>query len=291
MLLIINISSTTVSAAIVERGDVLMSRSYAMAYDEINFSRLIDQLALDFPGPTVVAIATTGYVDKGKVRSVTFNIIPFWDGFDLERLICSRFNCPSVLLNDAQAAAWGEYVIRKNSDPIHHPGNLLFIDLSSGVGGGLILDHRLRTGPHGLAGHIGHTGIRFSPTDNFERCSCGRDGCLEMVASGTALARQASYFFHRPMSVADLFEKANTDEIAEAIISNAALAVAEAIAGVHMIADLTEVVIGGSVGLAEGMLSRVQTSLKTLGVCSSPKITRAILVTDTGFCGMLDWVV
>jgi N-acylmannosamine kinase len=290
MLLALDIGGTKLAAAWVEAGVIVERRQCAMAYDEAGFKRAIDSLVKGWPAPQQVAVATTGYIDEGRVRSVNLDIIPFWNGFALGDVLRQRFLCDIRLINDAQAAAWGEYLIRQKTEALHHPANLLFITLSTGVGGGLVLDHQLRIGPHGLAGHVGHAGVRLKPLDDVPRCGCGRHGCLEMIASGTSLARQASAIFRRPLNSAELFLLAHQGDVqAESIINHAAIAVAEAIGGFHMIVDLSEVVIGGSVGLAAGMLARIRVALENMRLPSAPLLSAAMLGADAGLSGVIAW--
>ena len=285
MLLAIDIGGTKVAAARVENGVIIERRQHPMAYDESGFASVIDILAGGWPAPARVSACTTGYIDGGRVRSVNRDIIKFWDGFGLADLLQARFDCPVTLINDGQAAAWGEYLTRQAGQA--HPANLLFITLSTGVGGGLVLDHQLRVGPHGLAGHIGHAGVRLAAVDGVTMCGCGRVGCLEVIASGTSLARQATAMFGTVMTSAELFALAATDDRAELIVANAAHAVAEAISAFHMVIDLQEVVIGGSVGLADGMLDRIRAALDGMPLRAAPQLSAAGQGGDAGLNGVI----
>lgn len=285
MLLAIDIGGTKVACARVEDGVIVERRQHPMAADESGFAALVDALVAGWPAPKRVRVCTTGYIDGGRVRSVNRDIIKFWDGFALADLLRSRFDCPVTLINDGQAAAWGEYLVRRPEQG--HPANLLFITLSTGVGGGLVLDHRLRVGPHGLAAHVGHAGVRLAALDGVTTCGCGRQGCLETIASGTSLARQAGSLFGRPMDSAALFAIAATDARADSIVAHAAQAVAEAIGSFHMILDLQEVVIGGSVGLADGMLGRIRSALQALPLRATPLLSAARQRGDAGLSGVI----
>ena len=285
MLLAIDIGGTKVAAARVENGVIIERRQHPMAYDESGFAMLIDALAAGWPAPARVSVCTTGYIDGGRVHSVNRDIIAFWDGFALADLLQARFNCPVRLINDGQAAAWGEYVVRQTDDAPR--ANLLFVTLSTGVGGGLVLDGQLRVGPHGLAAHVGHAGVRLAALDGAAICGCGRLGCLEMIASGTSLARQATAMFGTPMNSAELFALAATDDRADTILGHAAQAVAEAIGGFHMVVDLQEVVIGGSVGLANGMLDRIRLALDGCPLRAAPLLSAARQGGDAGLRGVI----
>ncbi|PUA20367.1 N-acetylmannosamine kinase [Glaciimonas sp. PCH181] len=289
MLLAIDVGGTKIAAAWVSKGQIIERRQQPMATDPAGFLEAINQLVLGWPAPERVAVAATGYIDGGKVYSVNQHIIEFWDGFPLGRHLNTRFACPVVLMNDGQAAAWGEYLIRKTSTSSIAPESLLFITLSTGVGGGLVLHQQLRIGRQGLAGHVGHTTISRGPVDGDVQCGCGRCDCLEKVASGTALARQASAVFGRRIDSKELFTMAQTNPEAEAIIDNAAMAVAEAISNFQMMLDVDEVVIGGSVGLADGMLQRIRQALAQAPSLAQVPVTAALLGADAGLAGIMQW--
>ena len=91
---------------------------------------------------------------------------------------------PALLMNDAQAAAWGEFSAR--GDGLR---DLMFVTVSTGIGAGVVLDGRLRSGRTGLAGHLGHVGGGTAAACASAPCSCGRGACLERRASGSAMAQ------------------------------------------------------------------------------------------------------
>lgn len=285
MILALDIGGTKLSVAWIEGQRCIDRRQVAMRHDEAGFLTALREVTQsDYPIERV-AVAATGYLREGRVWSVNQNTIPFWKGFPLGRVLEQQFNCQVIMLNDAQAAAWGEFLPRREQR-----ANLLFITLSTGVGGGLICDGKLRIGPHGLSGHIGHATVNIAPMDpKSGTCGCGRTGCLEHVASGTALARQATALFGRPLNSRQLFALAGTNPQADAILNNAARAVAQAIADTLMVVDIEEVVIGGSVGLADGMLARVQKALQELPELFKLPVTPALGGGDAGLLGVADW--
>ncbi|MEN1695798.1 ROK family protein, partial [Pseudomonas aeruginosa] len=79
------------------------------------------------------------------------------------------------VINDALAAAWAEYTVLPKEIC-----DMVFITVSTGVGGGIVVNRKLLTGVSGLAGHVGH--ILSGVTDT--ECGCGRRGCVEAVSSG-----------------------------------------------------------------------------------------------------------
>jgi glucokinase len=116
--------------------------------------------------------------------------------------------------NDANAAALGEAWVGAGRGV----RDLVYITVSTGIGGGLILDGRLYRGAHGTAGEIGH--VIIDP--NGPRCHCGNRGCLEMLASGTAIARQAREAVARGEATSLQRFAACPDEITAAAVGDAA---------------------------------------------------------------------
>jgi glucokinase len=106
-----------------------------------------------------------------------------WRDRPLRRDLEARLALPVTVVNDADAAAWGEHVHGAGKDA----SSLVLITLGTGVGGGVIVGGRLVSGANGLGGELGH--LRVVP--NGRPCACGARGCLEQYASGTALCRAA----------------------------------------------------------------------------------------------------
>ncbi|HEY6675010.1 MAG TPA: ROK family protein, partial [Rubrobacteraceae bacterium] len=94
-----------------------------------------------------------------------------------------RIGLPLTLENDANAATWGEFRFGAGSEVDH----LVFVALGTGIGGGVISHRMLVRGAQGSAGELGHVTIQASGP----RCACGNRGCLEALASGTAIRRRA----------------------------------------------------------------------------------------------------
>ncbi len=129
-------------------------------------------LALSAPGPVD---ARTGVV------RFTPNI-PGWKDVPLRDLMAD-FGVPTFVANDANLAALGEYRFGAGRGV----RDLVYLTISTGIGGGVLIDGRLFEGGQGLGGEVGH--IVVEPDG--PPCGCGGYGCLEAVASGTAIAREA----------------------------------------------------------------------------------------------------
>ncbi len=124
-----------------------------------------------------------GPVDIKNGTVVTSHHVSGWDGYALRDTLEQRLDAPVVIDNDANAAAFGEAQFGAGRG--HR--NILYVNIGTGIGAGLILDGRLYHGQHGMAGEIGHVTVR---PDGAE-CACGRRGCLETVASGRAIGLRA----------------------------------------------------------------------------------------------------
>lgn len=109
--------------------------------------------------------------------------LPGWTNVPLRDILEDRLGLPVYLGNDASLAALGEYTFGAGKDFRY----LVYITVSTGIGGGIIDDGRVIDGAKGAAGEIGHMTIEaFGP-----RCNCGNYGCFEVLASGTAMRRRA----------------------------------------------------------------------------------------------------
>jgi len=109
--------------------------------------------------------------------------LPGWHGFSVKQALSEQFGLPVSVANDASLAALAEHRYGAGRGYAH----MVYLTISTGIGGGIIVDGELYEGAQGLAGEIGHMTIdRCGP-----QCTCGNVGCLEMLASGTAVARMA----------------------------------------------------------------------------------------------------
>ena len=104
------------------------------------------------------------------------------EGIPLKDELEPRIGVPLTVENDANAAAWGEFRFGAGRDVDH----LVFVTLGTGVGGGVISHDVLLRGAQGAGGELGHVTIHATGP----RCACGNRGCLEALASGTAIGRR-----------------------------------------------------------------------------------------------------
>ena len=109
--------------------------------------------------------------------------LPGWDGFSPVPVLEERLSLSVAAANDASLGALAEH--RYGAGRGHR--HIIYMTVSTGIGGGIVVDGELYTGSRGFAGEIGHISI----ASDGPRCNCGNAGCLEVMASGTAVARIA----------------------------------------------------------------------------------------------------
>jgi glucokinase len=130
-----------------------------------------------------IAIAAAGAIDTGKGLVTSSPNLPGWLDVPLRDMVKERYRVDCCLLNDANAAALAEHRLGAGRGI----NNLIYITVSTGIGGGIIVNGELYSGASGGAGEIGHMTIDASGPE----CHCGNVGCLEMFASGRAVAGEA----------------------------------------------------------------------------------------------------
>jgi len=192
--LAVDLGGTKIIAAIISDKGQVMAREYYLTLAEEGPQPVIDRILsaidhllgsvnLDSSKLHSISLAAAGAIDLDKGLVTLSPNLPGWHNIPLRDIVKEKHRVNTFLINDASAAALGE----------HHFGvgrgvnNLVLLTLGTGIGGGIIIDGELYSGRCGSAGEIGHTTIDV----NGPRCSCGNVGCLEMLASGTAIAKEA----------------------------------------------------------------------------------------------------
>ncbi|GAB4524466.1 MAG: ROK family protein [Anaerolineales bacterium] len=205
----------------------------------------------------VIAAALPGPVDWQTQTLLTAPNIPQWQHLPLSHLLTERFGVPAAIDNDANLAALGEW--RFGAGQGHH--HMLYLTVSTGIGGGVILEDRLLHGAHGLAGELGHLTIQ----PNGPKCSCGQPGHLEAVASGTAIAHKvrtalengapSSLSLNPPPSTKEIAQAALAgDPLAQEVLAEAGYNIGVALADYLHIFNPTCLVIGGGVSQSGALL-------------------------------------
>lgn len=130
-----------------------------------------------------VGVCAPGPLDSATGTFIHIPTLPGWEDFPLRDELAEALGTRVVVEGDAIAACYGEWHFGAGKGLQH----LLYVTVSTGIGGGVISDGRLLHGRRGMTSHVGH----FRMAMNGPRCSCGAIGCFEAFAAGTALDKRA----------------------------------------------------------------------------------------------------
>jgi len=187
MYVVADVGGTQIRAAVFEKGNpVPITVKKIRTRDKVQspVERMIALFKEIWPANSevrAIVVAVPGYLDANEGIIIEAPNVPGWINYPIRRLLQEEFHVPIFLGNDANLAALGEW--RYGAGKGHD--NLLFLTISTGIGGGAIVNGKLMVGARGLAGEFGHITI----VPNSPLCGCGHRGHLEAVASGTAIAR------------------------------------------------------------------------------------------------------
>ena len=185
----IDIGGTKIAAAVVQSGKVTRRNQIPTpaSTNPQDMTQALEMLLTPYLDDiSIVSVASTGIINNGILTALNPLNLGGLDNYPLKSVIEHITKKSVIVINDAQAAAWAEYKSRKLEMV-----NMAFITVSTGVGAGFILNNDLLIGANGVAGHAGHT----LADPNGPVCGCGRIGCVESIASGTAIGKAGQPFF------------------------------------------------------------------------------------------------
>jgi glucokinase len=209
-----------------------------------------------------VGISAAGWISADR-STVLFAPNIAWRDEPLREVVESEVGLPAVVENDANAAAWGEYRFGAGADV----DDLLLVTVGTGVGGGIIVKDQLVRGTFGIAAEIGH--MRVVPGGRL--CGCGRHGCWEQYASGSALVLDARELAPQTPDAKPLLDAAHgeidritgpmitllaqqRDPFSVSLLANVGRWLGEGIASLTAVLDPGVVAIGGGVSEAGDLL-------------------------------------
>jgi glucokinase len=212
-----------------------------------------------------------------------------WERVPLRDMLESALHVPTVIVNDANASALGEFHFGAGRDA----RNLVYLTISTGIGGGVVVDGALLEGTSGSGGELGHMTIdRHGPV-----CPCGNIGCLEALGSGRAIARRYAESLRRgdqesrpPASARDIVRLASEgDPLAAEIFGDAVRAVGTGVVNCVNIFNPDVVVLGGGVTNAgERLFAPVRDMVQRYALPrprASVRVVPAELGSDVGLIG------
>jgi len=301
----VDVGGTKIAAGLVdEQGRILERRRLeSPKYDADELRDAIVEVVEELrQGHDVAAVGVgaAGSVAADR-RSVYFAPHLEWGSEPVADRLMAKLDLPVVLENDANAAAWAEFRFGAGQGV----DDQMMVTLGTGVGGGLVLDSELYRGGHGVAAEVGH--INLVPDGR--PCPCGRRGCLEQYASGTALTRDARAkaaeggaprLLHAAGGDLEDITGTMVTELAKhgepeavELYTNLAGLLAKGIASLVAVLDPTLVVLGGGVSEAGAVLLQptreaLATEITGHGKRPGPDLALAELGNDAGLIGAAD---
>ena len=269
---VIDLGGTKITSAILTNNSI-MAKDYrlTLAHDGVSqvisriimsIDKLLKETDLNISQLESICIASAGIIDMAKGIVTVSPNLPGWHNIPLSSQIWEHFRVETYLINDASAAALGEYTFGagKNNK------NVIYITVGTGIGGGIIINGDLYLGSSGSAGEIGHMSIR----EDGPLCYCGNRGCLETLASGTAIARETIKLIKegrkttlnkmvdnkiQSITAKEVSKAAQEgDALAKKVVYKAANYLGIGIASVINIFNPDIIIIGGSVSKMGGLL-------------------------------------
>lgn len=283
--LAIDVGATKVAVGLVKLSGQVLARidvnSKAGSIEELNGS-LADAIKSVMATPDVVVvgagIGSAGPIDnvKGTINPVN---IPHWVDFSLVDFVREVSGLASVrIIGDASALAYAEFVLGAGRGAT----NLMGIVVSTGIGGGVVLNGAFHVGRTGNAGMIGHSVV----VQGGNECACGQRGCVEAYSSGTNMAKDFG---------ADNFEAVASaarsgDSAAVAAIEKGAAVLALGLLNAVALMDLDTIVVGGGVMLADDvywpiLVKHFEKEMKVLNFPGNVALKKATLGKDSGLVG------
>lgn len=246
-------------------------------------ARLVDNVSSGLD-PTGIGIGSPGPLDAATGTVIHAPMLHGWRDVPLVQLVTDRTGLPTFLENDANAAALAEWRFGAARGLRH----MVYITVSTGIGGGIIIDGRLLHGHRSLAGEIGHMTV----TENPIPCACGGFGCWESLASGSALgrrAREAGLQADGPMTARVVAERAAAgDETARRLMAEEARYLGIGFANLLHLYAPEMIVVGGGVSAALPQMAEEiarTVSVRAMPAYADVPIRAAGLGTQAGVIG------
>ena len=177
--------------------------------------RVLGQADVAISDIIAVGVGAPGLINPETGILFTSPNLPGWRDIPLRDTIQEKLGKKTFLINDANAAALGEFYF----GAARGTRNFIYITISTGIGGGIVIDGKIYSGAIGAAGEVGHMTI----DDDGPICNCGNRGCWETLASGTALAREARHRIEGGMRTSILeYAEGDMEKVTALVIQDAA---------------------------------------------------------------------
>lgn len=218
----IDLGGTKTAVGLVnENGDVISREIFSTKDPNTTVGEMmksIDSMIFEMGEIKGIGIGSPGPIDSKKGIVVCPPNLPLWRDIPLADILKDKYEVDVFLNNDANVAALGEWLFGAGRGV----NNFIYITVSTGIGGGAILNGRFYEGENANALEVGHATIDYRGP----RCGCGNYGCFEAMASGTALARFAKEAVAKNAdSVLTGYENIRAEDVFDAVRKGDALAI------------------------------------------------------------------
>lgn len=298
----VDIGGTTVKLAYFDEAGTLLDKWEIPTVKENNGQGILPDIAvsigsyverngIDRDRIVGIGVGVPGAVSADGIVNRCVNL--GWGVFDIHKALSGLTGFPVKAGNDANMAALGESW-RGGGQGC---GNMVFVTLGTGVGGGIVLDGKVVFGVHGAGGEIGHMVLNRNET---EQCGCGKRGCVEQYCSATGIVRIAEQFLKKsdapsalrrnsPLACKDVFDAGKAgDALAMEILEQVYAYLGEFLASLCCVIDPDVVVLGGGVSKAGQPLldgARKYFDRFVFHACRDTRFALASLGNDAGAYG------
>ncbi len=300
----IDLGGTNIKAGAVTPEGKIVFRTALPTEAEKGYKHVIEQITaaakavIDKAGkPQGIGVGAPGTVDftTGEVKSPPN--LPGWKTVNLKKILEKEFAVKSVIENDANAAAIGEFIYGAGK----RYGNFIMVTLGTGVGGGIFFGGKLFRGETGGAGEIGHVTVNYKG----RKCNCGSYGCIEAYVGNSRIIADTKKKIklrkdtvlldwlesgEKELTPKTIFEAAKTgDEFSEEVIAEIGESLGAALASAANLLDISTIIVGGGVsGFGKFLFEPLRASVKKRVLAPMRpriKVLRSKLGNDAGIKG------
>jgi glucokinase-like ROK family protein len=268
--------------------DVDTAAEFALDLAANMVAEALEEAGLGIDRVVGAGMGLPGPIDRRTGRVGSSVILPAWSGLDAAEQLSRRLGVPVDVDNDANLGALAEFT----SGAARGVDDVIYVKVSSGIGAGIILGGRLHRGVTGNAGEIGHVEVRPDGVV----CRCGNRGCLETVASGTALLGVLRPVHGDALTLASMLELAAAgDPGTLRVIHDAGRAIGQALADLCNSLNPAAIVVGGDLSAAgtpllDGIRDAVDRHAQP-GAAEAVRVMRSVLGERAEVLGALTLVI
>ncbi len=203
-----------------------------------------------------ISVGVPGPVSSTTSRIIGPSRMPGWNGVSVKEIVHRELELPVIVNNDANLMAAGELL--NGNDPFTF-ANQILVKVGSGIGCGIISGGQLYTGSNGWAGDISHVSVQGAPA---VPCSCGRNGCLDVLASGNALVREMQLAGHDVLTVEAMIALArDSHPVATGLLRGAGVMTGGVLATIVNFFNPNRLVLGGVLAGSAVFVAGVRSTL------------------------------